>query len=75
MATKTISITEEAYNRLLSKKSENESFSKVINKITNKVDLIEFAGLLGNKEASDLMRKIKENRNLSRKRFARVLKL
>ena len=75
MATKTISITEEAYNRLLSKKSENESFSEVINKITNKINILDFAGLLTNKETASLTEKIKESRNLSRKRALKVLRL
>jgi len=74
MATKTISITEEAYNRLTSKKSGNESFSEVIYKITNKTNLVNFAGLLNKKESGELMKSVKENRNLSRKRIIRVLK-
>jgi len=75
MATKTISITEEAYNRLVSRKSENESFSEVINKITNKVNLLDFFGILNNKEANKLAKIIKENRGLSRKRLNKVLEL
>lgn len=36
MATKTISILEEAYNALLREKGKNESFSDVILKVTNR---------------------------------------
>ena len=75
MATKTISITEEAYNRLLSKKYEKESFTEVINRITNKISLVDFAGILTDKEADNLMERIKEARALSRKRMAKVLRL
>ena len=51
MATKTISITEEAYERLKSRKKENESFSDIINKITHKKSLFEIAGSLSGKES------------------------
>jgi len=71
MATKTISITEEAYERLASKKKEGESFSEVINRITNKRSLSEFAGILSNEEADRLEKNIKEGRVLSRKRDER----
>jgi len=47
MATKTISITLEAYERLRREKMEGESFSDVILRLTEKqkMDLTEFAGV------------------------------
>ncbi len=75
MATKTISITEEAYNRLATKKYEKESFSEVINRITNKVNLLDFAGILTDKEADNLINQIEKTRDLSRKRLSKVFKL
>ena len=68
MATKTISITEEAYNRLLTKKYEKESFSEVINRTTNKINLLDFAGILTNKESDNLIKNIRGERNLSSRR-------
>ncbi|MAF51347.1 MAG: antitoxin [Nanoarchaeota archaeon] len=45
MGTKTISIMDDAYNILLSRKHENESFSEVIRKLVGKkTDIMEFAG-------------------------------
>jgi len=69
MSTKTISITEEAYNRLASRKEEKESFSDVINKITKKRDILEFAGLLNEEQGKELENAINESRKLSRKRY------
>ena len=60
MATKTISITEEAYERLRTNKMENESFTDVINRITNKRSIMELAGILTNKEADELIEKSAE---------------
>lgn len=45
MVTKTISIMEDAYNLLLRKKHEDESFSELIRRITGrKKDIMKFAG-------------------------------
>lgn len=49
MATKTISITEEAYERLKMYKNQRESFSDVIHRITKRNKLSDFYGMLGEK--------------------------
>ena len=72
MATKTISITEEAYERLSVKKHEKESFSEVITRITNKVNILDFAGILNKNESEKLSKSIEELRNLSKNRLKRI---
>ena len=64
MATKNISITEEAYRRLASFRKERESFSHVITRLTSNAGrLLKFAGSLSHEEADRLMERIKENRD------------
>ena len=72
MATKTISITEEAYERLRMRKEKNESFTDVINKITGKRDIMEFAGILSDEDAEKIKKHIKKRRQASRERINRV---
>lgn len=67
MATKSITITNEAYERLANFKDEKESFSDVINKITKRYSLLDLIGILSNKEAEDL----KEHIKVARKRLRR----
>ena len=74
MATKTISITEEAYERLASKKKEKESLSDVINRITNKVDIMSIAGILTEKEAEKLEENIKDLRKGYNKHLEKIRK-
>ncbi|HJX50288.1 hypothetical protein A3K73_06185 [Candidatus Pacearchaeota archaeon RBG_13_36_9] len=68
MATKTISITEDAYKRLLSLKKENESFSFVIQKITGGSVLSGIQGILSKESAEEYEKAIKKNREESNKR-------
>ena len=73
MATKNISITEEAYSRLNANKLENESFTEVINRITNKRSIMELAGILNEKEGIKLKEYIKNRRLISRKRMNKIM--
>ena len=72
MATKTISITEEAYERLKVEKKENESFTDVINRVTGRRSLLELAGILSKEEGDSLEKHIKERRAASRRRLERI---
>ncbi len=54
MATKTITITTEAYDRLSGLKRQNESFSQAIMRLTGASRITEFAGILSAMEAQDL---------------------
>lgn len=54
MATKTLSISDDAYQRLRSLKLEHESFSQVIQRLTGRQDLLRYAGVLGAELATDL---------------------
>ncbi len=73
MATKTISITEEAYRRLANlRERERESFSEVIIKVTGKNNLMNYFGILSKESAVKLenniekIRKLRESTNKQR---------
>ncbi len=72
MSTKTISITEEAYDRLDSRKKERESFSEVIKRLTGKRSLTEFAGIFSKEEAAELEKNIRKGRISATKRLERI---
>ncbi len=78
MATKNISITEEAYKRLASQRERNESFSEIINKLTGKVRLKDFFGILSRESADKLEKGIervrKEREKFYRERVERIKK-
>ena len=72
MGNKNISISDEAYSRLKKFKGKNESFTDVINRLTNKVSLLDLKGTLTSEEADSIFKGINESRKLSRERFESV---
>ena len=68
MGSKNISISDEAYSRLKKFKGKNESFTNVINRLTNKVTLLDLRGTLTTDEADLILKSISESRKLSRNR-------
>ncbi len=58
MVTKTITVTEAAYEALKAKKEGSESFSRMILRITNKKPLDYFFGILSGKEGEEFEKTI-----------------
>lgn len=72
MATKTISLDEEAYERLKSHKREGESFSDVVKRIAGERSWTEVAGILSEEEAEQLEGILEKGRERSRERRERL---
>lgn len=66
MGTKTVSITDEAYEILKSRKDDVESFSEVIVRLSGKKKLSSFAGALSKKTADRMEEEINKARGLHR---------
>jgi len=67
MATKTISITKEAYDRLKARKRPDESFSDVVLRLTEGRPLAEYAGMLSKSSVKAIREAIEEARSERRK--------
>lgn len=72
MATKTISLDEEAYERLEAHRREGESFSDVVKRLTSERSWLEVAGILTDEEADALADAIEDGRARSRDRSDRL---
>ena len=62
MATKTLSITEAAYERLAAEKRPGESFTDVIMRLTKKRSLFDLHKVVSKKEAESVAEAIAESR-------------
>jgi len=66
MATKTLTITEDAYNLLTDRKMDNESFSEEIKRVFSKKNtrrLSDFFGILSNEEGKAMLSDLEKIRS------------
>lgn len=69
MGSENISISDEAYSRLKKFKGKNESFTDVINRLTNKATILDLSGTLTQDEAESILKNMNDARKLSRIRY------
>jgi len=72
VSTKTISLDEEAYERLRDEKREGESFSDVVKRLAGERSWSEVVGVLDDDQADDLEAAIERGRGRSRDRSDRI---
>lgn len=64
---KTMTVSEEAYERLASKKGPGESFSEAIIKLTGRASLLDLVGILSKEEASEVRKAVARGRERMRR--------
>ena len=73
LGTKNISISDEAYSRLAAQKKSKESFTDVINRLTEKRSVLELAGILTKSESKEMFSNIRKLRAGSAKRLNSIM--
>lgn len=63
MGTKTISLSDDAYERLKAAKQENESFSDVVRRLTRGVELGDYYGILDEDTGAELAEIVERRRD------------
>jgi len=71
MGTKTISLADDAYERLKARKREGESFSDVVRRLTDMTDLEKYHGVLSDETAEELEEVVREQREARNEERAR----
>lgn len=74
MPSRTLNVTEEAYEMLAALKQERESFTEVIKRLAGERSLFDIVGVLDEDQARRLERRIEEGRERSRKRRGKQLR-
>jgi predicted CopG family antitoxin len=69
MGTRNISISDEAYAKLVALKGPRESFTDVINRLADKGSILDLTGVLSSKEAAELRSGVREVRAKSQMRL------
>ena len=71
MGTKTISLADDAYERLKARKREGESFSDVVRRLTDTTNLEKYHGVLSDETAEELEEVVREQHEARNKERAR----
>lgn len=67
-----VRLTEDAYQRLKSRKQEGESFSDTVQRIAGERSLLDLAGILSDEEAEEIREAIREQDDRSRDELDRL---
>lgn len=69
---KSIRLSEEAYERLAAHKDEDETFSDVVLRLAGERSLLELAGVLSDEEADELRAAVEERRTRRESELERI---
>ena len=74
MPSRTVNLTDEAYELLASHKRDGESFTEVVKRLAGERSLFEVAGVLDESQAQKMAARIEQGRERARRRRQRQLR-